>query len=82
MVAAGIAGVESPPVGLDPKLAGGFGVFVDVIFFTFAIPAAITAAAPIKPNIPPCANALQYLLCFLEFLLVAPLLLYLDLFLI
>ena len=48
----------SPPVDLAPKLAGGFGVCVDVMFFTFAIPAAITAAAPIKPNRPPCASAL------------------------
>ena len=45
----------APP---DDAPAGGSGSGEEVICFTFAIPPAITAAAPIKPNIPPCANAL------------------------
>ena len=53
-----IAGVESPPVVLAPNPAGGVGGLVATICFTFAIPPAITAAAPTKPNIPPCARAL------------------------
>jgi len=57
VVAVGIVGVTSP-VSLAPKLAGGLGDLDPAICFTLAIPADITAAAPIKPNIPPCANAL------------------------
>ncbi len=52
----GVGGIAEPPPTDAP--AGGVGSGVDVIVFTFAIPPAITAAAPIKPNIPPCANAL------------------------
>ena len=45
---------EEPP--LNP--AGGVGGLVEAICFTFRKPVAITDAAPINPNIPPCANAL------------------------
>ena len=45
--AAGIAGVESPPVDLAPIPAGGCGGLVEAIFLTLAIPVAITAAGKI-----------------------------------
>ena len=56
-------GVDAAGVGIDPPVPplaklGGAGSLVDVMFLMFAKPAAITDAAPINPNIPPCPNAL------------------------
>jgi hypothetical protein len=58
--AGGVGGADGTLTLAAPVLIplGGLGSFVDVIVLTFAKPAAIIPAAPIKPNIPPCERAL------------------------